>query len=215
MKQFYVRIVQLIAGLFVCAVGVAFTINARIGYSPWDAFHAGVAKTVGITIGTASISLGVLILAIVILLGEKIGIGSILNMILFGTFLDLVLGKIPVASNYITGALMMVLGMIIFSFGTYLYILAAFGAGPRDSLMVALSRKTGLPVGLCRGIIEFFAALAGWRLGGMIGFGTIFFAALIGFFIQTTFKLLNFDPTKIEHETIDVTIKKHFRARSV
>lgn len=212
MKQFYTRLLRLIWGLFLYALGIVVTINAHIGYAPWDVFHVGLAKMIGISIGTASIITGVVIVIITILLGEKLGLGSLLNMVLIGVFLDMLLGLhiIPVASNLMFGILMIIVGLFIIAFASYFYIGSAFGAGPRDSLMVALTRKTRLPVGVCRGIIELIVVFVGWRLGGMIGVGTIISAFLIGFCVQITFKLLKFDVTLVKHETLDRTFKLLF-----
>ena len=131
-------------------------------------------------------------------------------MVLIGVFLDIILKShiIPVAETLVLGVAMLFVGLFIIALATYFYIKSAFGAGPRDSLMVALTRKTGLPVGVCRGIIELLAVVAGWMLGGMLGIGTIIFALAIGYFIQTTFKLLAFDATEVKHETLDLTYKK-------
>ena len=212
MKQFYIRLLRLLGGLFLYALGIVVTMNAQIGYAPWDVFHVGVAKTVGISIGNASIIIGLIVVIIAVLLGEKIGIGTILNMLLIGVFLDILLKLhlIPIANNFIFGISMMVVGLFIISLASYFYISSAFGAGPRDSLMVAITRKTGLPVGVCRGTIELLAALVGWKLGGMIGMGTIISAFVIGFCVQVTFKLLKFDATKVKHETLDVTFRTLF-----
>jgi uncharacterized membrane protein YczE len=197
-------------GLFLYSVGIIFTLNANIGYPPWDVFHVGFAQSAGISIGTASIITGVAVGIITIIMGEKLGIGTILNMVLIGVFLDIILalGIIPIAGNFAIGLSMMIIGMIIVSFASYYYIGSAFGAGPRDSLMVAITRKTGLPVGVCRGAIEVTMGFAGWKLGGMFGVGTIIAAFAVGFFIQTTFKLLKFDPTKVEHETLNQTFSR-------
>jgi uncharacterized membrane protein YczE len=209
MKQFYTRLLRLIWGLFLYALGIVVTMNAQIGYAPWDVFHVGFAKLIGISIGTASIITGIIIGIIAVLLGEKLGLGTILNMVLIGVFLDILIGihVIPVASNFVFGIIMIIVGLFIIAFASYFYIGSAFGAGPRDSLMVALTRKTGLPVGVCRGTIELFAVFVGWRLGGMLGVGTIISAFLIGFCVQTTFKLLKFKVTEVKHETLDGTYK--------
>lgn len=211
-KQYYIRLMRLIWGLFLYALGIVFTLNAHIGYAPWEVFHVGLAKTIGISIGTASILIGVIIGVITLLLGEKLGLGTILNMVLIGVFLDMILGLniIPVSNNFIFGIIMLISGLFIIALGSYFYIGSAFGAGPRDSLMVALTRKTELPVGVCRGTIEILAVLVGWRLGGMIGIGTIISAFAIGFCVQTTFKLLKFDTTAINHETLGRTYKLFF-----
>jgi uncharacterized protein len=119
-----------------------------------------------------------------------------------------------VINNFVFGIILLISGLFIISLASYFYIGSAFGAGPRDSLMVALTRKTGLPIGLCRGIIEIAAVLVGWRLGGMVGIGTIISAFAIGFCIQTTFKLLKFDAKEVKHESLDQTIKMLFRRQT-
>jgi uncharacterized membrane protein YczE len=217
MKQFYIRLLRLIWGLFLYALGIVFTLNAHIGYAPWEVFHVGFAKTAGISIGNASIITGVVIGIIVLLLGEKLGLGTVLNMVLIGMFLDLILRVdiIPVANHFVWGIVMLVAGLFIIALASYFYIGSAFGAGPRDSLMVALTRKTKLPIGVCRGMIELLAVFVGWRLGGMLGIGTIISAFLIGFCVQTTFKLLKFDSTAIKHETLDRTFKMLFKYKKM
>jgi len=209
MNQYLIRLLRLVSGLILYAFGIVITMNAHIGFAPWDAFHAGLAKTIGMNIGTASIIVGVIIGIITLLLGEKLGLGTILNMVLIGVFLDkfIEFKIIPVASNLMIGIIMIIVGLFIIALASYFYIGSAFGAGPRDSLMVALTRKTGLPVGVCRGTIELIAVFVGWRLGGMIGIGTIISAFAIGFCIQATFKLFKFDAAGVKHETLDGTYK--------
>ena len=148
-------------------------------------------------------------LILTVLLGEKLGLGTILNMVLIGVFLDMLLAFhiIPVAANFVFGIIMIFVGLYIIALASYFYIESAFGAGPRDSFMVALTRKTGLSIGICRGIIELLAVFVGWKLGGMVGIGTIISAFVIGFCIQTTFKMLKFDATEVNHETLDETYR--------
>lgn len=209
LKDFFVRLARLILGLFLYALGITLTLNAQIGYLPWDVLHSGISKTIGISIGTASITIGIVIIILTLLLKEKIGLGSLLNMLIVGLFLDLILGLnfLPEAHTLLLGVSMLILGLFVISVASYFYIGSAFGAGPRDSLMIALTRRTGLPVGLCRGTIELGALLCGWKLGGMVGIGTIMSAFLIGFCVQLTFKLLKFDVTKVQHETLADTFK--------
>lgn len=215
MKEFLIRFSRLILGLFLYAVGIVVTMSAHIGYAPWDVFHVGLGKVAGMSIGNASIITGLVIGIITIILGEKLGLGTILNMVLIGFFLDIImkLHIIPVLDNMFLGIIMLIVGLFIISLASYFYIGSSFGAGPRDSLMVALTRKTGLSVGLCRGSIELIAAIVGWLLGGMLGIGTVISALAIGFCVQTSFKLLKFDATLVKHETLDVTYKMLFSAQ--
>lgn len=212
MNLFIRRLVRLLVGLFLYALGIVFSINANIGYAPWDVFHVGIASTIGISIGTASIIVGLAIVAITLLLKEKIGLGTILNMILIGVCVDFImwLHIIPTAVNLVIGIIMLIAGLFIIALGSYFYIGSAFGAGPRDSLMVAVARKTSFPVGVCRSLVEFCALIVGWMLGGMVGIGTIISVIAIGFCVQITFKTLKFDTTGIQHETFAQTYKNMF-----
>lgn len=215
MKSFYNRLFRLIWGLFLYALGIVFTLKANIGYAPWDVFHVGLAKSIHISIGNASILVGLAVGIICILLGEKLGLGTVLNMVLIGVFVDIILNLsiIPTLNNFYLGILMVLVGLFIISLASYFYIGSGFGAGPRDSLMVAFTKKTSLPIGLCRGTLEVLAVIVGWKLGGMIGLGTIISAFAIGFIVQFTFKILNFDPTTIEHETFNQTYRQYFQTR--
>jgi len=202
-------------GLFLYALGIAFTIQANIGYGPWEVFHAGLALRTGMSIGVASIVAGVAILIVVTLCKEELGFGSIVSMIVTGLFIDLILiiNIIPVPASLPGGVAMLIAGLFVISAGSYFYIKSAFGAGPRDNLMVLLARKTKLPIGLCRGMVELAATLIGWMLGGMVGIGTLISGFAIGLCIQLTFAAFKFDATAVQHEPIKQTFVRVFRDR--
>src|SRR4051794_29656020 len=56
------RLGQLYAGLVLYAVSMALVINSDLGNMPWDVFHQGLARRVGLTIGFWVIAIGLLIL---------------------------------------------------------------------------------------------------------------------------------------------------------
>ena len=207
MKNFAIRLLSLLVGTFLTALGIVMTIKANIGYAPWEVFHVGLALTTKMSIGVASIVAGVVIVVIVTVFGEKIGFGTICSMVLTGVFIDLIikLNIMPLAINWVVGMVMLITGLFIISVGTCFYMKSAFGAGPRDNLMVVLNRKTKLPVGICRSIVELSVTLAGWILGGMAGIGTIISVIAIGVCIQTTFAIFKFDPAAVEHKTLKQT----------
>ena len=205
MKLLILRIINLLTGLFLFALGIVITIKANIGYTPWDVFHMGLSGKTGLSLGTISIIVGMAIVILVTILREKLGLGTVLNMLLIGIFIDLLFPHIPVVNSMIIGILVLIGGLLTMSFGSYFYIKSAFGVGPRDNLMVVLTRKTKLPVGLCRIILEFLVTVTGWFLGGMVGFGTIISVIAMGFCIQTVFRLFKFDITSVKHETLKDT----------
>ncbi|PKM54278.1 MAG: hypothetical protein CVV00_08920 [Firmicutes bacterium HGW-Firmicutes-5] len=215
MKVFIVRLLRLILGLFLFALGIVLCMNAQVGYAPWEVFHAGIAQALGMKIGMVVIVSGFGFAIIGIIFGEKIGIGTLLNVLLIGTFMDVLIAAdiLPVMEHFILGVLMLILGLFIIALGSYFYIGSGFGAGPRDNLMVVIRKKTKLPIGICRGMVELTAFFIGWRLGGMFGVGTILSATGIGYCIQTTFKVLKFDPAHIKHETFYETYQFLFKGK--
>ena len=200
--QIVQRLLRLLFGLFLYAVGIVLTMEAHIGYAPWEVFHAGLAKVLGIQIGTVTIWVGIAIGLVVMLFKERIGLGTVSNMILVGLFMNMLIasGIIKEQSSILIGVIQLICGLFVISLASYFYISSGFGAGPRDSLMVLLSRKSGFSVGTCRGAIEVSVTIIGFLLGGLLGLGTLLSAFLIGFCIQITFKVLRFDPKQVVHE---------------
>lgn len=209
MANFIKRFIKLMLGLFLYSLGIVITMQANIGFASWEVFHKGISNISGISIGQVTIIVGLIICIIVVLMGEKLGFGTISNMLFIGIFIDLIkyFNLIPGVHNYLAGIVMLLFGVLVIAFATYFYIDSRFGAGPRDSLMVAVEKKTGLDVGVARGIIELSVVFGGWLLGGPVGLGTVLAALSFGFFIQLVFKIMNFNAAQVEHETFGQTIK--------
>jgi uncharacterized membrane protein YczE len=197
------RIVRLIWGLFLYATGIVMTVHANLGVSPWNVFHQGVSLWTGITFGMASIVTAIVIVTATALMREHVGLGTLCDMILIGTFVDvLMFGKwVPEMRTFAAGLAMMIGGLLIIAVASFFYMGAGYGAGPRDSLMVALARRTGHPVGLCRVVIEGTALLCGWLLGGRAGAGTVISAFGVGIAVQIVFMLLRFNAQTIHQES--------------
>jgi len=203
------RLIRLFIGLFLYAIGIVLTINANLGLSPWDVFHQGITYLVGITMGQATIAVGVFIVIISSLLGERLGWGTIFNMFFIGYFMDLIMHNhlIPIANDVFSGLIMMFLGMIIIGIASYFYIGAGIGSGPRDGLMIALTKKTHKSVRFIRNSLEISALLVGYILGGYVGLGTLIMSIALGYIMQFEFKLLKFDINSIQHRFIDHDIR--------
>ena len=168
------RFVILFVGFFLLALASVFMKQANIGLGPWDALHDGISRQTPLTYGQASMAVGLLIVVVDFLCKERLGFGTLLNIFVIGLLIDLVLeaGLIPKMSGaFLPGLLYGFCGMVLMALGIWLYIGAAMGAGPRDSLMVILTRRTGKPVGLCRATVEGVALVLGFLLGGPGGAG--------------------------------------------
>jgi uncharacterized membrane protein YczE len=193
-----VRLVVLVAGLLLFALGIVMTLQSDLGLGPWDVLHQGLAEHTPLTFGQAGIAAGVVVLAAAVALGVLPGPGTVLNVILIGVFLDalIALDVVPsLAGEPLPAKLLLdVAGVLAVGVGTALYIGARMGAGPRDSLMLGLSRRLGLRVGLARSAVEVAAFAGGAALGGTYGAGTIIFALGVGPAIETSFRALARSP---------------------
>ena len=209
MKRNLLTLARLFIGLFLYGAGIVFTINANLGLAPWEVFHQGVSRLTGITMGQASIIVGLLIVILDWALGEKVGLATIFNMLFIGIFIDLLMlnNLVPVFQNIIARAIMMFLGMFIIGIATYFYISAGLGSGPRDGLMISLTKKTKKSVRFTRNCIEFTVLVIGYFLGGTVGFGTLIMVIGGGYFVQFAFKIFKFDVKKVEHKFLDDYVK--------
>ena len=126
------------------------------------------------------------------------------NILSIGPWLDLMLYFIPsVENNWPVQLLMLLAGILIQGVATAVYIGVDAGAGPRDSLMLAIKRTTGMSYRLARGIIEVSVLVIGWLLGGPAGIGTAIHALLVGTAMQWAFKVFHVQPhRKREHEPV-------------
>ncbi|MDP4105377.1 MAG: hypothetical protein Q8935_10525 [Bacillota bacterium] len=204
------RTIRLIFGLFLYALGSFLSIQANIGLAPWEAFSMGGAYLTHISYGNIVVITGFVIIAIDFAFKEKIGFGTILNAILIGKFVDLIqfVNIVPMMTNFWLGILILLLGQVAICIGSYFYIGASLGCGPRDALMVALGKRMPkVPIGAIRGLIEGTVLIIGWLLGAKVGIGTVISVFGIGLILQFTFKILRFDVKNIKHESVADTVK--------
>ena len=194
-------VTRLIFGLFLFGLGTVLTLNAKIGVAPWDVFHQGVSKVTGITVGRANIYTGFVVILLDIILKQDIGWATICNMILVGTFIDILIfsNLIPVFDGFLPSLIMLLLGITVQGYGCYIYISAGLGAGPRDGLMVVLTKKTGKSVRLIKSIIEVSIVTLGYILGGNFGIGTVIMAVFSGHIWQMVFSIFDFNVADVKH----------------
>jgi uncharacterized protein len=189
--------VRLLAGLWVFAMGVVLGLQSGLGVSPWDVLHDGIRRATPLSFGAATVLVGVVLVVVALAAGVRPGPGTLVNMVAIGAFADVLLASgfvQDLAARSLPVRLAAVLaGVGLVALGSALYIGADLGSGPRDSLMLALSARTRLPVGLVRGLLEATVLGFGWLLGGVVGVGTVLFALGIGPAVQLAFRVLRID----------------------
>ncbi len=188
------RAVWLVTGLFLCAVGILCFLEARLGLPPWDVLHQGIARKTPLSFGAANEVVGVIVLVVAWSLGARIWIGTVANAVLIGSFIILLqpLHAVQSLSDWplVPRLALLAFGLVCFGVGTAFYIGANLGAGPRDSLMLVGSKRTGVRIGLMRAMLEISVLVVGVLLGGSVGLGTVAFATLIGPSVEASFWLV-------------------------
>jgi uncharacterized membrane protein YczE len=190
--------VGLVAGLFLCAAGIVLFLESELGLPPWDVLHQGLAEQAGLSFGVANLVVSVAVLALAWRLRAHIGLGTLLNATLIGTFVIALTAfeAVDALSEEPLGTRIGLIAMALacFGVGSAFYIGAALGAGPRDSLMLVVSRRLGVRIGAARTAIEVAALALGFALGGTAGLGTLVFALGIGPAVELSFWLLERTP---------------------
>ena len=182
-------------GFLLYGLAIALIVRANLGTGTWVVLEVALADILGIKIGTMTVYMGFAVLVLALALREKVGWGTLGNILSIGPWLNLFLDLIPsVTGNLILQIGIFLLGILVQGIATAVYIGVDAGAGPRDSLMLAIHRKTGLSVRMARGALEVIVVTIGWLLGGPAGWGTLAFALLIGPSVQWAFKLFHVQP---------------------
>lgn len=185
------RIAQLLVGLFLYGAGCALTIQAGLGVDPWTVFAQGLSVRTGIGIGWITNLVGFFVLLLWIPLRQKPGVGTVANILLVGTSMQLVLAVFPPVSGWLAQSATLLGGIVLVALASGLYIGAHFGPGPRDGLMTGMNSRLGWPIWTCRALVEVSVLLVGWMLGGTVGIGTVLFAVLIGPLVHVALPLLD------------------------
>jgi uncharacterized membrane protein YczE len=174
------QLAQVLVGLWVFGMGEALVVESELGNSPWTVLAEGVSKHTPLSIGTATIAIGVVVLLCWIPLRERPGLGTVLNAIVIGIAIDVTRALIPHEGALAVRWLFLFGGIALVGLGSGLYLTARLGPGPRDGIMTGLHDRFGWSLARVRTGIELTAVTTGFLLGGTAGIGSLLFALLIG-----------------------------------
>lgn len=179
-----IRLIRLFVGLSLYGLAMALFVRAGLGLDPWDVFHYGVAKHLGLDLGTTVILVSIPVLLLWIPLRQWPGFGTISNAIWIGIATNIFLAVIPTPHSLAVRIVMLPTALVINAIGGALYIGSQLGPGPRDGLMTGLHLRTGISLRLVRTSLEVTVLSVGWLLGGVVGIGTVLYAVSIGPLVQ-------------------------------
>lgn len=186
-------IIQIGFALF--GLAISMMIRGNLGTSAWVVLEAALAYKFGITVGTMTVIMGFIVLISAVAMRERLGWGTLANILSIGPWIDLWNTFIPpITENFWLQLAMLLAAIVLMGLGSAIYIGVDAGAGPRDSLMLAIKRATGVSIRVARAVIEITVVFIGWLLDGPVGIGTVIYALLIGPSVQWGFKVFNVRP---------------------
>ncbi|QAA82815.1 hypothetical protein EI546_14305 [Aequorivita sp. H23M31] len=182
-------------GLVLFSLGAAITVKVKyLGLHPWDVLNVALFEQLGLTIGTWSIIVGLVLIGISLLVSRKyVNIGTFLNALLIGPIMDffLWLDVLPQASDNWTDYFILLLGIVIIGIGGGLYVSGGVGAGPRDGFMLSMSERTGWSVSKARIIVETIVLVIGFILGGPVFWATFIITFILSPIFQFSLKFFS------------------------
>ena len=180
LKPKFTTFILLCVGLTLFGLGEGLLLISTTGNSPWSVLAEGLSNILNISIGLSTFIISIVVLGFWFPLKQKPGIGTILNILIIATIIDLTLFLFDPPLTTFSKYTLAVFSVLLVGLGSGIYLIANLGPGPRDGLMTGLTRKTQLPIALIRATLEISAVISGWYLGGTVGLGTIIFAFGIG-----------------------------------
>lgn len=181
----------LMLGNWLYGTGEAILIKADIGQSPGTVLAQGIQNITGDTIGWTSFYISIGVMFLWIPLKNKVGIGTVLNIIFVSVAIDVMMPVFPSPDSYAVSVVMVIIGILVIGLGSAFYIPSNLGPGPRDGLMTGLHYRTGIPIGRVRFVIEAVFLIAGWLLGGSVGLGTVLVTVLVGEVVAIFFGIVS------------------------
>jgi uncharacterized membrane protein YczE len=154
-----------------------------LGVDPWDVFHQGLSRRIGLGVGTWALIVSGAVLMLWVPLRQRPGLGTISNAIVVGLVIDAMLALFHPPHSLIVRWVLMLGGVLLNGVATGAYIGAGLGPGPRDGLMMGWAAR-GHQIRVVRTCIELTVFAIGWALGGDVGVGTVIYALGIGHLVH-------------------------------
>ena len=190
------KLAAVILGNLILGIGVAILRFSQMGNDPFCASTMAISGGLGIGLGTYQLILNVVLFVFQLLWGRSyIGLGTFINLFLLGyivQFITWVLDTIFGAGIALTlpqQLVIMVVALIILTFGLAMYQVAALGVAPYDFVALGLAERFPIPyfalrVGtdaICVLVILIAVGIGfiGWE-GSHLGIGTVITAFFLG-----------------------------------
>lgn len=183
------RILASLAGNILVGLGIAIFKFAALGNDPYTGMNMALAETLGIPFPTLQLGVNLFFFLLQFVFARQlIGFGTLFNALFIGSLVDffyrVMAGTIGGPGTFPVQLLVMLIGMVICSFGLSLYQCSDLGVSPYDAASLILDKKLArIPYFWCRIFTDGVCALICFAAGGIVGVGTLVTAFGFGPFI--------------------------------
>ncbi len=191
-KKYTIKTVIVIIGSIISAYGITLAIGAGFGGATLAILWQGLTNVTGMTIGTSSLVVAAAMIIFALFYDKKqINIGTVLYQVIYSLFVD-IFTKIQHYTNIkAVNFILMLIGIVIFSFGTGLYSAADFGRGSYEAVTFSLAEKNKWKAKTVRMILDVLMVVIGVLLDGKFGICTVVTVLISGPIIQITVNTVN------------------------
>jgi uncharacterized membrane protein YczE len=181
------RIVLAAFGVLMMGFGMSVIEKLNFGTDPYTCLNNGLSMHTGISLGTWGLIVSAVIAVFVVIFGaEKIGLGTLFNMVGFGYSIDLfrfiwkAAGLETIELDFIPRVLLLALMLFIFILAVSLYLASDLGCAPYDAAPEIISEKSKIKFVFVRMAWDVCAVVGGALLGSAIGATTLVCALGVG-----------------------------------
>lgn len=179
------RTLMSFVGITILSLGTAFLRGVNVGLDPFTAVNTGISGHLHLSLGVYQLAINLLIFVFIIIMDrKKIGIGTVLNMVLVGFeiqwFSALYTSIFGTHLNAIIIVSNLIIGLLLFTLGASMYMGADLGVAPYDAIAPILSDRFHTQYRTIRIAQDVLFMVAGFLVGGPVGLGTVIVAFFTG-----------------------------------
>jgi uncharacterized membrane protein YczE len=171
------RVVQLVASCAVLGLGVGLVLTAGLGSDGYSSLINGFALSTGASYWAVNWLIGSMGVAFAWSRAVRPGLGTLCHPLVVGVTVNLVLDATSAPTSAVARVLLLLLGTFVLAAGVAAYLEAGFGAGPFESVALAMRP---IPFRIAYIVLQAAGAVAGWTLGASIGVGTLIIVIGVG-----------------------------------
>ena len=172
------RAAQLFGASLVLALGILLLLRSALGSDGYSTFVAGLARATGWDFVVANTLVGVLLVGLGWVRGNRPGPGTVVQSLVVGFAVSAGLAVTSEPSGTAVRWLLLVLALPVLSVGIAGYLNTASGAGPAE--VAALTFDPPVPFRWGYNTLQGLGALGGWLMGADVGPGTLLVVVALG-----------------------------------